>query len=295
MKRSQITLLIAFSLLIVGTIILGTFIVSSVGESARAIAGSTSYCIQIPGDGDYVEAKTVLDISPFRMRGSGGNHHAVLIVGSEYNPKLFHWSYWKGRFIEGVYGPPPIYCKPREHFLEAMPLSGKDPVAVHFYFVDRHFSVPRVYRPSVNWASRRALVFYATTPEFAPSPNSADHGSYVDVVFGRSPLLPSWLNKTNDQYLVEGAESEFGLQKQLVWYRNSSTGQKEKFSNTQYFLRAGNGDIATLILCNYGNCTQIFEQDGWSYYFHHTTETLPAWKSHQDKLTSLAHSFVVSQ
>ena len=72
MKRSRLALIIAFGLLVAGTTILGIFVVYRVGESVRVIAGSAPYCIQIPGDGDYVEAKTVLDISPVRMRALVG-------------------------------------------------------------------------------------------------------------------------------------------------------------------------------------------------------------------------------
>jgi len=295
MKPSLLKPLIAFGLLIAGTTTLATVVISRVSASARALAGNLPYCIQIPGDGDYVEAKTKSDISPFRMVGSGGNHHAVLIVGNENDAKYYHWSYWSHSFVEGVYGLPPIYCKPQQRFLDAMPLPAKDPIALRFYFVGRHFSVQRTYYPSVNWASRQALVFYAAAPDFLPSPDRKELGSYIDIVFGKGPLLPSWLSVTNDSYLVDQVDPEFGLQKQQVWHRTSSAGPKGKFSSTQYFQRIGKGEVTTLISCNSGNCTHIFEQDGWSFYFHHTTERLPEWKSMQAKLSTVAHSFVVSE
>jgi hypothetical protein len=264
-------------------------------------AGNFPYCIQIPSGSEYTEAKNFLDLSLFKMWGTGGNNHAVLVVGSEQKPKFFHWSYWNENFDDDAYGSPPVFCKPRNNFLAIKTKYREDNDNLNFYFVGRHFSIPRVYFPIVNWASRNALVFYAIAPEFIP-PQSERDENYIDVVFGRidvefgkSPLLPAWFNTTNETFRVEKAESEFGLQKQLVWNRgNRSTGEIEKLSYMQYFIRSNGGDITTLIDCVSSNCTHIFQHNGWAYDFHHDKANLVKWNFMQNKLESLTNSFVVS-
>jgi hypothetical protein len=258
-------------------------------------AGNRPFCIQIPRNGEYVEAKNLYDLSLFKMQASGGNNHAVLIVGSEEKPNFFHWSYLNRSFDEGAYGPPPIFCKPRIDFISKMSSYHEDTENLNFYFMGQNFSVPRVYFPAVNWASRNALIFYAESPEFAPLPNKDVHDGFIDIVFGKSPLLPSWLNINDDRHWVEKAEPEFGLQKQLVWYRGNSSSSAEisKFASTQYYIRAGDENITTLIICISSNCRHIFEHNGWSYYFSHKQKDLANWNSIQTKLDTLVRSFIV--
>jgi hypothetical protein len=280
-------------------IVLGVFTISIsniVKFKAIEKAGNFPYCIQIPSGGEYTEAKNFLDLSLVKMWGTGGNNHAVLVVGSEEKPKLFHWSYWNRNFDDDAYGPPPIFCKPRKNFLATTTLYSEETDKLNFYFVGRHFSIPRVYFPTVNWASRKALIYYASPPEFIPSSNKDVNNNFIEIVFGKSPHLPVWFNTTNETFSVEKAESEFGLQKQLVSRRgNRLTGEIEKLTYTQYFIRTNDGDITTLVDCVSSNCTHIFEHNGWAYYFHHNKTSLIDWNLMQNKLESLTNSFVNSK
>lgn len=271
-----------FALILFGILTLRTIVFARI--SAKELAGVFPYCIQIPSLGTYVEAKTFFDYFPFRMWGSGNNHHAVLIVKSDERTKYFHWSYKKGRFLEGALGPPPAYCKFRENFLETH-ASNNSETNIEFYYAGKYFSIPMVYNPSVDWAGSRALRFFTHSISNQP----------IEVKFGTSPLaLTRLYAKINDTPLVEESASEFGLQKQFLWKRNPTTGEKENSYETQYFIRANNGEISTRIECNsYGYCGQTFVKDGLHYYFRHTTETLSTWQTTQDKLVSLVTSFVV--
>src|SRR5690242_20325736 len=124
MKFTRLAVAIG-ALLIVASTATTLFVI----QSARRIAGTTPYCIQVAdGRADYRPARTLFDLSGLMMRatrekGLYMQHHALLIVGDEANPGLFHWSYHARGFIPGVHKEaiadrrPAMTCVPRRDFI----------------------------------------------------------------------------------------------------------------------------------------------------------------------------------
>ena len=80
-------------------VVAGLATTALVTRSAREIAGDKPYCIQVAdSQADYRRARTLLELSGLMMRAKiFDQHHAVLVVGDETHPGLFHWSYHKAR------------------------------------------------------------------------------------------------------------------------------------------------------------------------------------------------------
>jgi hypothetical protein len=270
---------------------------------AETHAGDQPYCLQVSGDGGFKEVRSLDDISPFKMRSTGGEHHAVLVVGAD--ERLFHWSYWLDDFIEGVVGPPALFCDPRPHFLVNLPK--KPPTErdlVIFRVARMKFAVPRQYRPGAANGFYRGMSFFGRAPDFQPIDSPPLHElpqslraeplrSLIVVNFDITDRPKVWANIDERYYRSQDVAAEAGLHKRLVWYRRSS----DLLPSVQYSEKGANSEIRTSIDCPWeasGYCLHAFHANGWTFTFNHLHRDVAEWKTMQKRLVALTDSFVIS-
>jgi hypothetical protein len=227
----------------------------------------------------------------FALIGSGARHHAVLVVGPHESAELFHWSYWRNKFVKGTYGPQPIYCNPRPNFLASLPSNAPPDLApLSFYMAGMHFSIPNGYHPAPLWAYRFGLLISASPPLFRPTvrpwPSGEPGDTLVEVAFYQRQSLQTLLQAPDVNHIVEPAGTMHGLEKQIVHHVGS------RGSQTQYLVRSPEGRVASVLQCFDRDCLHSFEYDGWTYEFHHSPSDIPRWREMEMQLVTLVRSFV---
>ncbi len=278
--------------------------ITRVKSSTLELVGDRPYCIQVPGNGGYKEARSNDDLSIFKMRSKSGDHHAVLVIGDEEDGSMFHWSYWKGSFVQGIVGPPVVYCTPKQKFLGLVEHSQLfEPSSLVFRINGLKFAVPFSFRPTViSSGIHSGITFFALSPRFAPLNNPPEYNkpvsasdilSHIEVNFGKTGRPATWLDKKSSIHKVEEAGNEFGLNREFVWYLPSNS-----TAFVQYASRNERGAVTTLIQCSggkNGSCLHTFQRDGWTYTFHHHPAEMPNWQAMQNNLVSVTNSFVISR
>lgn len=278
--------------------------ITRVKSSALELGGGRPYCIQVPGNGGYKEARSNDDLSIFKMRSKSGDHHAVLVIGDQENSSLLHWSYWKGGFVQGIVGPPIIYCTPKQKFLDLVECSQiSEPSSLVFRINGLKFVVPFTFRPNViNSGIHSGITFFALSPRFVPLNNPPEYSkpvsasdilSHIEVNFGETGRPAAWLDQNSPIHKVEEAGNDFGLTKEFVWYLASNSA-----AFVQYSSRNERGVVTTLIHCSggeAGSCLHTFQRGGWTYTFHHHPAEIPVWQAMQKNLVSVTNSFVISK
>lgn len=282
--------------------------IEKVRNSAETEANDDPYCLQVNGGGEYREVRQLADISIFSMRvpSGGDGHHAILAIERIDGTELLHWSYRKQKFVSGVVGPPAIYCTPRPHFLTNINENFHPESRSKNIRVDRmYLSIPRSFH-SKAMGNSRGIYFYATPPLFEALKTSTEVdtlppivsiSSFIEVNFGKTGRQEVWLHKNDDSHKVENVGFETGLSKQLVWYLPSARKSPADHPFADYYFRLSNGQLQTLITCGTetgGDCHHTFYDNEWTYTFHHKKEFLYDWKGMQERLSSLAKSFVSS-
>lgn len=271
--------------------------INHVIASAETIAGNTPYCIQVASANDDKEATFRSDYSGYHMRTQGGPH-ALLAIGNGNQPEIYHWSYHNKSFIKdsAQYA---IYCKPRAHFAITMldkPVSEQP--SKHFRYAGMTLSIPQKYKSKVIGFNYPAITFYSTAPAFENVPDAKDSGainSHIEVNFIDTNRTDYWLTKDDSSHIVETSGEEYGLKKNTLWYVGSGPREKLRPRYFQYFNVSNDNRVVTVINCSdivKGQCLHAFRHDGWTYTFHHSPVDLPEWKSMQDKLVKLTHSFI---
>jgi hypothetical protein len=106
--------------------------ITSVLDSADAIAKGDPYCIQIAtANSGFRPAVTRLDLSPLTMRarcreGWCWENHAILAVDSQGERKLLNWSHRHGGFrgdvLNATTKPPAIVCHLARDFARKLPM-----------------------------------------------------------------------------------------------------------------------------------------------------------------------------
>jgi hypothetical protein len=178
-------------------------------QSARGVAGASPYCIQVAdGRADYRPARTLFNLSGLTMRakresGMYMQHHAILVVGHEASPRLFHWSYQARGFVVGAINEaiadhgPAITCVPERDFVDSLPMLWSQSPDTDYVRFSEHeaYRIPRSYQPRWSGGSSRFLSLGATAPDFVPlatpwddlAPSERDSNSvFVD-------WNPTWL------------------------------------------------------------------------------------------------------
>jgi hypothetical protein len=262
-----------------------------VRESAREIAGRSPYCIQVPDDaGDYKPARTLFDLSVLKMwatreAGMYMQNHAILLVGSDTSPQLFHWSYRTREFVPGVlnerapgYGPA-ITCMPEPDFVGGLPwiIAQKQDSDFVRFSADEAYRIPKDYGARWNGGARRWLFIGAPAPDFHSLGRSLAPGDRDS-----NGIFVEW----NPQWLLN-------LMKSVP--RNADAERGGIALDAQ-----PDGANATLIRCGAPtqafpkSCQHRFLNKGRHFYFRHRPEDLPRWREMQSRVVDLFSSFDVT-
>jgi hypothetical protein len=144
------------------------------------------------------------------------------------------------------------------------------------------------YVPGIP-ANSRTITIAATAPHFSP-----DHAyrfqtvplNSVNITIGADTMLQSWRMTQSEGYEVTGLGEDQGLIKERVG---------SKSPQLQYYELGPNGDVKTLVLCfeeaQY-ECSHLFSDGRFSYYFHHMPADLRNWRGMQQALVSTVSAFV---
>jgi hypothetical protein len=291
----------------VGLATTGLFVIAGIAttalvtRSAREIAGEKPYCIQVADlQADYRAARTLFDLSGLMMRAKiFDQHHAILVVGDETQPSLFHWSYHRGRFVPGVLNEtiaghgPVLACESRRNFVDTLPtLWAPRPESAYVRFSEHEaFRVPTSYQPRWSGGSSPFLAIATAAPDFAPLTipwaTLAQSERVKNVAF--IGWNPTRLRDLMDAAPVDAIAGEFGL-------HEASPG-----SSKRYVIQGQpNGAGATLIDCPVGSkarpamCQHRFLSQGREFDFVHRPEDLPNWRKMQERLVNLFASFEAS-
>jgi hypothetical protein len=287
--------LATFGLLVVVSVATTALVV----RSAREVADGKPYCIQVAdSQSDYRPARMLFDLSGLAMRArSFDQHHAILVVGDEAHPRLFHWSYHSAAFVPGVLNEtnpgrgPVLACEAQRDFVDALPMLWPQRSETTYVRFSKHevYRVPTSYQP--RWGSSRFLAIATAAPDFAPlathwatlaEPERVRNSVFID------------LNPAASLYLMKAAApapvaTEFGLQEARL------------ASSTQYRTAVpANGVNATLIDCYAASkahpaaCQHRFLSRGREFNFFHRPEHLPDWRTMQARLVALFASFEAS-
>jgi hypothetical protein len=279
-------------------VIAGLATTALVTRSARAIAGDEPYCIQVADtQADYRPARTLLELSGLMMRAKiFDQHHAILVVGDETHPSLFHWSYHKARFVPGVLNAaipghePVLSCESRRNYIGTLPaLWAPHPESTYVHFSEhRIFRVPTSYQPRWSGGSSAFLAIATSAPDFAPLTVPWVSLAQSERVWNVAFI--AW-NPTGMRDLTGAAPAgaiggEFGLQ------------EAPAASSKRYVVQGQpSGANATLIDCPIGSkahpamCRHRFLSHGHEFDFVHRPEDLPNWRQMQEHLVSLFASF----
>ncbi|WP_375462321.1 hypothetical protein [uncultured Enterovirga sp.] len=288
---------------------------------AKEIAGSQPYCIQVAGrdSADYRPARSWFDLSILAMRAEASGplylqHHAVLVVGEATKPRLYHWSYWRGRFEDGVLNGgivdhgPTVTCLPVQDFADGQPLLFPEPL--HENYV--RYSPHDAYRIPVAWQARwsggmsRTLSLATASPDFQPldrrwselTPGQRD-SSWVFVQWD-----PKWvLELIKDG--PRGDVSEQGVELGLCRTTTVTRGKDEKKYISRRYVALTDGPALgdaniTVIDCFSpseafpDSCQHRFINRGRHFYFRHAPSNVPDWRNMQRRVLELMTSFEVS-
>ncbi|WP_157203422.1 hypothetical protein [Methylomicrobium agile] len=277
-------------------VVFSATVMYSARNSAKTIANDNPYCIQIATTSTaYREISSSVDLAGFRMKGNGPLNHAELVVDDMGGQELYHWSYKSNFFEEGAYGNPPIFCNPRENFLDSLgEIEYKDESRVSFSYAGYKFKIPKEYSPTFNipsFAGIQMLILSAAVPRFEPvlEPDFRKVPTVgLDVGFGYSPLIQSWRLRADKDHQVEGQALQNGLIVEKVRGKSDST-------TVQYYVEEKDGSTQTLIRCfdSMGyQCTHMFFDGEFSYYFHHMPSDLSNWKDMHERAKTVFRSFI---
>ena len=278
-------------------VIAGLATTALVTRSARAIAGDEPYCIQVADtQADYRPARTLLELSGLMMRAKiFDQHHAILVVGDETHPSLFHWSYHKARFVPGVLNAaipghePVLSCESRRNYIGTLPaLWAPHPESTYVHFSEhRIFRVPTSYQPRWSGGSSAFLAIATAAPDFEPLTvpwiSLAPSERVRNVAF--IAWAPAGLHDLAAAAPADAGAGEFGLQ-------DASTGASKR-----YVVQEQPGVNATSIDCPVGSkahpamCRHRFVSHGHEFDFVHRPEDLPNWRQMQAHLVDLFASF----
>ena len=258
---------------------------------ARDIAAGKPFCVQVPKvvhrfgrpETRYRAARDFSDTWGLRMRGHGGYHHAVLVVGDVARPETFHWSYVEHGFVEGTYGPFPIVCRPTRDYFDSAPDEG---AAGEFEFVldGTRFNIPLKYQPEAEWpGDLLGYVIRARAPHFEPYDRecAALTCSLIFAAFEHNGK-PYGIWQDMAKSWVDEDTAYGGL------HHHVDARSKSKID--EYVQIDDKGRIVTAISCM-SRCSHHFSHDGVTFSFDHRREELPEWRAMEGRLIALHATF----
>ena len=296
MKVSRVGLA-TFGLLVIASIATTALVM----RSARAVARGKPYCIQVAdGQSDYRPARMLFDLSGLVMRAKTfDQHHAILVVGDDAHPSLFHWSYHRGRFVPGVLNDampghePVLACEAQRDFVATLPMlwPQRSENAYVRFSEQEVYRVPASYQPRWGGGSSRFLAIATAAPDFAPL--ATNWAALTEPERVKNVAFIGW-NTATLLDLVKAAPAgaiaaEFGL-------------QETSLGSSRRYVTEGqpNGINATVIECPLGSevrpamCQHRFVNRGRAFDFVHRPEDLPRWRTMQERLVGLFASFAAA-
>ena len=279
---------------VVGIVVYSLWVMFVARDSAMRLASGRPYCMQVATINGYRELSSVTQLAGLRMYGWRSLNHAVLVIGDLHQPRLLHWSYRANSFVEGAYGPPPLYCRPRQNFLNTLEYSAeRDARMLFMAYGGYEFWIPRSYRPRLMWPNQ-TLMLTARAPNFVPTDGRLFEGKLATLIqldFTSDGRLERWRVRTDDDHRIESLGEQFGLIKERTWHRGSNE------PHLQYYSLQKDGTDETLISCvsekpEY-QCEHTFKSDGRLYYIHVMPQDIAQWRDTQARLVGLLDSFVV--
>jgi hypothetical protein len=288
-----------------------------VASRAAEVAGSSPYCVEVAEGSDYKPARSLLDLSAWRMRakheaGLSMQHHAILVVGAETNPRLFHWSYQRRQFVEGVINEtlegrgPAITCLPKPEFTASLPAMIPQ-VAENSYVrfsPQEAYRIPISYQATWSGGASRTLRIATAAPDFLPLdqrwsdlPPAARDSNWVFVEWNPGWVLSLMKSAPGEVIVEEG--TEFGLSKVKTVFHGKD--QKD-YVGYRYLVYANEESIGvntTVISCGTSSaafpkpCQHRFLSKGRHFYFRHRPEDVADWHAMQRRVLDLFASFEV--
>lgn len=256
-----------------------TALLPRVADQAESVAGDAPYCIQVASNvGGYDAASTLLDLSGLTMWARGNSnggylqYHAVLVVGTGAEPRLFNWSY-RQRTWTRLAGKPVVYCRPQPGFVQQLPIAfgggASETEGKYLHVAGRTFVIPSSYQPKAQAESTPILQFLATPPDFAPLDSPCVHirdciHQSVGIYF-RPQSVMSWLTTQRAQ-VREDEQDVSGPRITRI-----SCGPPEYNSGLP--------------------CEHVFLRDGMVFRFKHRESDLAQWREMQDRLVDRVRSF----
>jgi hypothetical protein len=316
--RKLVSLILAAAALVVA---IGATTALLVVRGAEEIAESRPYCIQIAdGRSDYRPARSWLDLSALTMwaRRHGPlymQHHAILVAGEGANQRLYHWSYRRMGFEEGVLNGrhegrrPALTCVPARDFAAAQLalIAGSSSDSNYVMLSAREaYLIPAIWQAKWNGGMSRTLVLAATAPDFHPlerrwsdlAPGERDNNCvFID-------WNPEWMLSLMKS-APGGTIVEQGAEYRLSKTRTVTRGKDGKeYVGYRYMVyadesSAGSGINTTVIGCGMPSaavpksCQHRFINKGRQFYFRHRPEDVADWQRMQGRILELMDSFEV--
>lgn len=273
------------------------YVMQSAQSSAQETASALPYCIQIAtSHGEYRSIRGLIELAGLYMKSDGAINHAVLVVGNPDKPALYHWSYMENQFEEGAFGEPPIYCEPAPDFLNTVGLYRASGTAgSKFRFRGYQFSIPIEYTSKVSFTSSTHITIAALSPAFTPQESyqcATALCNYVGITIGYDGKLEGWLDRPATERRIESLGQYNELIKERVWSSDSASAQ------IQYYRLGQDGRVRTLVRCFESSefqCTHLFTDGEFSYYFHGMPADLARWKDVQQSLINTVSKFIISR
>jgi hypothetical protein len=247
-----------------------------------------------------------------REAGMFMQHHAVLIVGSETNPQLFHWSYHRRTFAPGVINErlegrgPSITCVPKRDFAINLPMLIPQSLESDYvrFSAQEAFRIPKSWQAEWRGGASRILRLATTAPDFPPltrrwrdlAPIERDSN---EIFIEWNPEWVLSLMKAAPGGTVVEQGTEFGLAKTKTVFHG---GDSKDYVGYQYFAYADeepNGNNTTIIGCGTPteaypkSCQHRFLNKGRHYYFRHRPEDVADWRGMQQRILHLMASFEI--
>jgi hypothetical protein len=274
-----------------------------VASGARKVAGDAPFCIQVGTRETYKAVRTWSDLSVLTMRAPSGvsHHHAILIVGDETAPRLFHWSWSRRAFVAGLTNeqsyPPALACAPERGFLDRLPmLFARGGGVQYIRFSPREaYRIPLAYQPRWRGGLSPTLSLMVAAPDFELgrarwddlSPEERDSNS---VLIQWNPQWLKGLIGATPGGEVVRRDMMFGLRHRVVVLPGR---ESRRYESHDYLTDEASDTNITQIICGAStatmpkSCHHRFLHGGKYFYFRHRPEDVGRWQAMQRTVLNL--------
>jgi hypothetical protein len=275
-----------------------------VASGARKVAGDAPFCILVGTRETYKAVRAWSDMSLLKMRAPSGvaHHHAILIVGDETAPRLFHWSWWRRAFVAGLaHDPPALACAPERGFLDRLPMLFERGGGVQYlrFSPTEAYRIPRAYQPRWRGAPIPALTLVVAAPNFELGRTRWD--DLMPQERDSNAVFVEW----NPQWLlglIGAAPGGEVIRRDMVsGLRHRVTvspgRESRRYERHDYIADEGSDTNITHISCGPStatlpkSCQHRFLHGGKHFYFRHRPEDVQRWQAMQRTVLNLLAEF----